>query len=426
MPLFNVVLYGAFPSESCLLDLFSYTEQMTIAPTMVRNVLIKKEVDDEFAKYIKQKECVSENSALYLKSLVVENCPPYSLSFKQLIGIVHDDNDLKLLKYHLNKCRSLILVFKLFNSDRFGGVLIKKQPTNRKGFRGVLSAYDELIKFEKQNMPLQRIFGELYSKEIKQKRDYNMPINTQTFTIVGLGSIGSNLCYYLMGYSAANFILVDNDVLRTENTGRHLLGFRYIGQSKSVAIQEFIREKNPEISVKAYIENVFENFEERLQQINKSTALFVCVGDSMVEEYLIENAVKGRISVPVFIMWLEPFSIAGHLVYVNPERKVESLCLTSGKLRLYKHNLIHPDMYENRSNEFVKQDAGCNSSFALYNQNSVLLFLSSIFPVVDKLIGNPSESKCYRWTGNIDIANQMGLSLTDLSVKKGEVKELSI
>ena len=134
----------------------------------------------------------------------------------------------------------------------------------------------------------------------------------------------------------------------------------------------------------------------------------------------------GRISVPIFIMWLEPFSIAGHLVYVNPEKKDKPICLNVGKLRLYKHNLIQPDMYEKRSDEFVKRDAGCNGSFALYNQNNVTLFLSSIFPIVDQLIENPGESKCYRWVGNINIANKMGLSLTDPSVKKGEITELSI
>ena len=426
IPLFNIVLYGSFPNESCLLDLYSYTEKMTLATSMARNVLINQEQDDDFSNYIKQKHDVSKNSALYLKSVVINHHPPYSLSFKQLVGNVQDDNDLRLLRSQLNKNRSLILFFKLLDSERFGGVIIQKQPSKRKGFRNRITAFDELFKFEKQNLPLQRTIGELYSAEIKKKRDGNMATNTQRFTIIGVGSIGSNLCYYLMGYSGSSFILVDNDVMRTENTGRHLLGFRFIGQAKSIAVQEYIKDKSPETSVLAYRENILNSFEERLPQINQSTALFLCAGDSMVEEFIIENVMAGRISVPIFIMWLEPFSIAGHLVYVNPEKKDKPICLNVGKLRLYKHNLIQPDMYEKRSDEFVKRDAGCNGSFALYNQNNVTLFLSSIFPIVDQLIENPGESKCYRWVGNINIANKMGLSLTDPSVKKGEITELSI
>ena len=42
MPLFNLAMYGGFPTESCLLDLFSYKEEMTLAKTKVRHVLIQQ------------------------------------------------------------------------------------------------------------------------------------------------------------------------------------------------------------------------------------------------------------------------------------------------------------------------------------------------------------------------------------------------
>lgn len=425
MPLFNVVFYGSFPTESTLLNLYSYKEHMTLA-IKKRNVLTQREDDNSFLEYIQNKSNVSKKEALYLKSVDVEPRPPYSLSIKQIIAAIRDESDIKLFKTHLNRNRSFILVFRLFESNRFGGIMIENQPIKRKGWSSPLSAYDELIKFEKQNLPLQRFMGEMYSAEIKKRRNTETQKDQYAFTVIGLGSVGSNLCHFLMGYSQPKFVLIDDDILHSENTGRHLLGFRHIGQAKSKALQDFIKERSPEIHVNAFAENLYDKFNERLQLINDCSAIFVCIGDTMTEEFIVDNVAHGAITAPLFILWLEPFAIAGHLVYINPERSNGTICLTEGKSQLYKHNFVQGEMYETRSDEFVEQDAGCNGSYALYNQNSVTLFLSSIFPIIDELITNPSESKCYRWVGNINIASQKGISLTDSSARKGTVSELSI
>ena len=426
MPLYDLIMYGVYPSKSSWMDLYSYREGMTKSSNKQRNVLIQQEDKSAFYEYISSISNVEKHLALYLKSLEIKRQPPYSISFKQLINSIHDNNDLKLLKSCLNRNRSLVIVFELFNSNRFGGIIIPTQPKRRKGFRNVLTAFDELIKFEKQNEPLKRIIGEVYSKEVKMKRDFSVSTNRLNFTVVGLGSIGSNLCYYLMGYSDCEFTLIDDDILRSENTGRHLLGFRHIGQPKSFAIRDYMKEKNPEITIRAYTERIQDNFEERINEINKSSALFVCVGDAMTEEFLIDNVHKGIITTPLFILWLEPFSIAGHMLYVNPQRIEKEICITEGDLKLYKHNLIHPDMYKNRSDEFVEHDAGCNGAYAKYNQNCVTLFLSSLYPIVDELLQRPNLSKCYRWIGNIDIANQRNIILKDSSIRKGSVSELPL
>lgn len=114
------------------------------------------------------------------------------------------------------------------------------------------------------------------------------------------------------------------------------------------------------------------------------------------------------------------------MLYVNPQRIEKEICITEGDLKLYKHNLIHPDMYKNRSDEFVEHDAGCNGAYAKYNQNCVTLFLSSLYPIVDELLQRPNLSKCYRWIGNIDIANQRNIILKDSSIRKGSVSELPL
>ena len=72
------------------------------------------------------------------------------------------------------------------------------------------------------------------------------------FAVIGLGSIGSNLCYFLSGWSNTEYILVDNDIMQPENIGRHLHGMKYIQQSKVHSVEEFLREKRPDSLIKRY------------------------------------------------------------------------------------------------------------------------------------------------------------------------------
>ena len=425
-PLLDIILYGDLPQESTILDLYLYKEQISDAGERERCVMVCSEDENTaFTEFIQGKSRVSKKKALFLKSVTIPQTPPYSISFLQLIEMV-DEADLKIFRRHLNSEHSLILVFRLFNSNRFGGIIIENQPTKRKGFRNNLTVFDVLSKFEKRNQPFQRIMGELYSIQVKNKRCDDTSVRDNSFAIIGLGSVGSNLCYYLNGLSDSRFILIDNDILRSENTGRHLLGFRYIGQAKSVAMCNFIKERNPEICVKTYEHSILAIFDEVIDQINSCSAIFVCVGDSIVEDFILKNVTQGNIKVPLYLMWVEPFSIAGHMVYINPYSASNTFSLVTGDQLLYKYNLIHPKMYAERSAEFVESEAGCNASYALYSQNNVTLFLSAMYPIINKLLDNPCESKCYRWTGNINVASQKKLLLTNTSTKKGEVLEFPI
>ena len=62
-----------------------------------------------------------------------------------------------------------------------------------------------------------RLYGDLYSSHRIAMRTAGMEMPEQKFVIAGLGSIGSNLVYFLNGWNNASFTLIDNDRFRTEN-----------------------------------------------------------------------------------------------------------------------------------------------------------------------------------------------------------------
>ena len=247
--------------------------------------------------------------------------------------------------------------------------------------------------------------------------------------VAGLGSIGSQLTYFLSGWNNTDFILIDNDDLHSENIGRHLLGFQYINQNKADAVTDYLHSIRPERRIVSH-DSTFQNFiKNKIEVLNSGSALFLCTGDIMTEKFVIDSLIKGYITLPLFILWLEPFGIAGHLVYINPMQMPNDFTLYgNGTNMLYKYNLLASDEYLNHSDRFTKKDAGCNGEYTLYSGNDVILLLSALYPHINKLIQQPGKSICYRWTGNINIAKEKNITLTTdvSSLTFGNVEELAL
>ena len=113
----------------------------------------------------------------------------------------------------------------------------------------------------------------------------------------------------------------------------------------------------------------------------------------------------------MFIIWVEPYCVAGHMIYLNPAMLPDNLELFSPNgIKLYKYNLIDDEEYEDYE-KFIKRDAGCNSDYTNYSGNDVVLFLSSIYQEINKLLMFPDKSKFYRWVGNLKVAEEKGIKL---------------
>ena len=366
---------------------------------------------------------------MFIKNVNIPIKAPYSLTFQRLLDIISSAEDRKAIKQYINANTGGIIVFQLSEAS-IGGIWIGKVNCFKKGFRkNVLTVYDILLRFERKNQLQQRLYGDLYSSHRIAMRTAGIEMTEQKFVIAGLGSIGSNLVYFLNGWNNASFTLIDNDRFRTENIGRHLLGFQYINQSKVEAVADYLRSIRPEKEVETYIDdfqNVFENYYEKL---NTCSALFLCTGDAMTEKFVVDALHSDNMKQPTFILWLEPFGIAGHLVYINPMQMPKNFVLYKDKgSMLYKYNLLAPIEYEINADRFTKKDAGCNGEYALYSGNDVTLMLSAFYPYINKLIQQPEQSKCYRWVGNIKLAQEKGFKLTieTSSTIIGHVEELPL
>lgn len=296
---------------------------------------------------------------------------------------------------------------------------------NRNGYReGALTSFKVLTSFENKNKKLERLHLSVYSNQRIAERTAGAMMMERRFLVAGLGSVGSNLCYYLNGYNNVVFDLIDRDSLTIDNIGRHLLGFEYINQQKSYAVAHYLQQYRPDREVYASQKQLQQ---QKKEEIDKASAIFVCTGDVMSEKWLLSEMIEGSVRKPAFILWLEPYGISGIMIYVNPKDK-ESIKRLREKANgcFMDFCLIKREEYED-GEKLTKHDAGCNGSYSLYSANDVTLFLSSMFPMIDQLLEKPSESRCYQWVGNTNIAAEKGISLVSSSgLSKNTLQELIV
>lgn len=421
-PKFTVLLYGTMPQSSMEIKVWSYNEISNDLKITNHFLIPTDDVDRQFEKYIKRKNGFTESTALFLLSVKLPMMPPYSVTPANLLSWIKDEDDIRLFKSILNRDREVMVVFNLQDCNYIGGCIIPKQRSKRNGFRP-LSAFDELVKFEKKNVPLERLIGKIYSRTRMEERASALPFEDFNFAVAGLGSVGSNLCLFLNSMMPERYVLIDNDILLPENLGRHCLGVRYLYQKKAKAMEEFMRDKFPDLTIKALSSNLIN---VSLSELQDCSALFLCTGNTMVEKAILQRVLSfGKL--PIFMLWLEPFALAGHMVYINPKDIPPNISLNEGSQLLYKYNLIKEDEYKKKAqSQFVKKEAGCNGSYAQYSNNDIFLLLSALYPIINRLLHNPEKSKCYRWVGNIELAKAKNIELKESHLCYGRVSELPL
>ncbi len=131
-----------------------------------------------------------------------------------------------------------------------------------------------------------------------------------------------------------------------------------------------------------------------------------------IENFLIKLHNEGKITIPMFLFWVEPYAIGGHCLFIHPDDKVTLNDLY--EKQLYRFNIIDSSEYNNSNPILSKQEAGCQTSYTPYSGNDIILYLSAIYKWMNDIIQNNAErSIAVQWTGNINIAKELGLTINE-------------
>jgi hypothetical protein len=385
-------------------------------------LIVSEEQSKEACEWFKP--CLTEN-VLFLQNYKIPDTPPYDMSWNLLKSTLSPE-DYNKVKSFIKSEKALNLLFPLNGDNLFGGIHLSYIKASRNGFRPQsLDALKILDMFMKKTK-LQRFIAQAYSSQRIDKRTAGDIQRSYKFALIGCGSIGSNLCNYLNAYNNVSFLLVDNDVFTIDNIGRHFLGFDSLNKYKVKELQRYLKSFRPEMIIEAKATAAEELEESDIESLSDYNAIFLCTGNIMTEFYILRQLDQKGIFVPKIILWLEPYAIAGHMIYLSTHDGEDILRQTMTDSYLYTHNLITAEAYKN-DNDFTKRDSGCNGAYTNYSGNDVIKFLSAMYPYICDIIENgQKESLCYRWVGNIDIANQRCIDLKEKVKRKGLVETIII
>lgn len=145
-----------------------------------------------------------------------------------------------------------------------------------------------------------------------------MTLADRRIVMIGCGSVGGYVAHLLARAGVGHITLVDPDILRWDNVGRHVLGGADVDRPKAEAVAESLRRALPHLSITAINQDWREwlgggaSSVEGVDLVVSTAATWSC------EEPL--NLLARRSTFPpVLFGWLEPYALAGHALTVARE-----------------------------------------------------------------------------------------------------------
>ncbi len=372
-----------------------------------------------FKAYLKDQNIkYTETTGCLIPSLDILEKPPFNKTNREVFHAIEklstEDSQKYISFINDNNESKLFLFPKIIDSDiRYFGWFHSQPKSNIKGFRHKsLSNYKVLSTFQ-STAQINRIMPQIYTKQRLIKRssgDINQNI-TKKFVIAGVGSIGSNLIHYLNSTQDVEFKLIDTDSLELENIGRHYLGFNYLNWEKTKALKDFLTNSSPIQKVETREKSIVQVVNDESKFINESDFLFVAIGESNIESWIANAIGNGLIIKPAFFIWVEPYLLGGHCIYINP--KNNNYTSYFPKDELFKFNIIGD--YKNKT--LSLKEAGCQSNYTPYSSNNIQLFLGNLYSKISEIIdSDDTESKSFTWIGDKTIAKKLKIELSQYSL----------
>ena len=346
--------------------------------------------------------------------------PPFDITNEGLHSLVqqHFPALMPLFKRFINQpSYPKVLLFSIVVKQKtlIFGWRIFRLETARKGFRPTaLSAMDVLNSFQK-NDAVQRLKFDAFTKTRLQLRtdghlEKDQPLK---IAIAGLGSVGSNLLHYILPLNINKLVLIDPDILTIENINRHLLGMDFVGTYKVDSIKKSLESNNPLLEIKGIKKSIVRLMINDMDMLNQCDYIFVAIGKTNIEEYLINALKENALQKPVFILWVEPYLCGAHCLLVQPGNCINLDDLyTDG---LFNYNIISETEYKDTARQLNFREAGCQSSYLPYGQKKLTLFLASLIPEIYNIIERKERRNLrIMWKGNEQQQKELNLKLSKL------------
>lgn len=370
----------------------------------------------KFLNYLKKNKIpFSEHEVLYLGEKVFRDTPPFQILNSDVVSIIKSAGIQTEFKRFVKKkdCPAIILFRKkILGRTHILGWTHDDLNFDKNGLSKWKRISFDTIKYQGKSS-VTRLSPDIYSSDKLARRTAGSPYsNPLKLLIAGLGSIGSNLVFFLNSLENPEFRLVDTEILEIENIGRHLIGFSDINTLKTSAVENYILKKHPHQEVKTSTESIRDVIQKEPNFVNDADYIFIAIGPGSMQDWVGEAISNKTIKKPIFFIWVEPFLVGGHCIYLHPESKSDYKDFFD-KEGYFKFNVIDTVEYQRGNENLFMKEAGCQTSYTPYPISNVILFLSQLFPTIINTISNKhQESSSYTWFGTQDVLRNKDVKIS--------------
>ena len=209
--------------------------------------------------------------------------------------------------------------------------------------------------------------------------------------VIGCGSIGGYLVNELVKAGFSNINIVDSDILKAENTYRHLLGMEYVGNYKTVAISEYIKKNFTDVNITSHVDTIQELIKEENISFDDFDIIISAVGCHNVNRWLNQYVHEKQIAKPVIYLWNEVLGIGSHISIFSIKYDSCYECLFS--FDSDKEVLYNRASYCEKGQLFTRRVQGCGSSFLPYSSiNSLTTVITGVKTIIKYIEGNVTDN----------------------------------
>lgn len=223
--------------------------------------------------------------------------------------------------------QTILLGFNSQNGPVFAGIAISQEkdyPLHIKplinGFRAKNGRIPVHVLFERYHaIPIKGASATRCDSAWIHGRDSNVHLPHLTdkrVVILGVGSVGSGVAELLAKAGVGELILVDPDLLASENTSRHTLGLKSLQRNKANELAEALSRRFPHLSISGRNKSWERLYAEQKNCFDSVDLVISTIGIWGVEGQLNALAKETAGFPPIIYGWTEPYAAAGHAVAI--------------------------------------------------------------------------------------------------------------
>lgn len=239
-------------------------------------------------------------------------------------------------------------------------------------------------------------------------------LKEKTVTIVGCGSIGSEIARMLAQNGVCTFNLIDPDTMDWENIGRHALGADSIDIKGSVEktgiLAETLKSQFPHIKIRSMHPEKWENVLKTDPQVfHESNLIIMTTGDWPAENAMNKYMLAQEGFPPVLYGWAEAYAAAGHSFAVLKKGGCFNCAFDD---TTFKFKLTY---FENEQQPLPT----CGGVFQPF-RSIELASINAIIAAhaIDILTDKLNKSQIRSWVGSQDILTENKGKWTEIAIQK--------